>query len=300
MGRQLLEREPVFRTTIERCDTLLRQHAEWSLLSELMADESHSRLHETAIAQPAIFALQVALAALWKSWGVEPDAVVGHSVGEMAAAHISGALSLEDAVLGIVHRGRCMDRASSQGKMLAVGLTREEASSIIQGYEDQVSVAAVNSPSAAALSGDPEVLEHIAQSLRERDVFCRFLPVQYAFHSPRMEPVRDELLAALDKLDPRPTTVPMISTVTGQCIDGRELDNAYWWQNVRQCVRFAEAVEQLIEQGANLFVELSPHPVLSGSITECCTQRSHPSTVLPSLRQHEDESLLMVGTWGAL
>ena len=300
MGRQLLEREPVFRTTIERCDTLLRQHAEWSLLSELMADESHSRLHETAIAQPAIFALQVALAALWKSWGVEPDAVVGHSVGEMAAAHISGALSLEDAVLGIVHRGRCMDRVSSQGKMLAVGLTREEASSIIQGYEDQVSVAAVNSPSAAALSGDPEVLEHIAQSLRERDVFCRFLPVQYAFHSPRMEPVQDELLAALDKLDPRPTTVPMISTVTGQCIDGRELDNAYWWQNVRQCVRFAEAVEQLIEQGANLFVELSPHPVLSGSITECCTQRSHPSTVLPSLRQHEDESLLMVGTWGAL
>ena len=155
MGRELLEHEPVFRHTIEVCDALLQQHADWSLLAELTADEANSRLQETAIAQPAIFALQVALAALWKSWGVEPAAVVGHSVGEIAAAHIAGALRLEDAVRVIFHRGRCMDFASSKGKMLAVGCSMQEAARAIQGYEDRVSLAAINSPSSATLSGDP-------------------------------------------------------------------------------------------------------------------------------------------------
>jgi acyl transferase domain-containing protein/NADPH:quinone reductase-like Zn-dependent oxidoreductase/SAM-dependent methyltransferase/acyl carrier protein len=300
MGRELLENEPVFRHTIEACDALLRQHADWSLLAELMADEASSRLQETAIAQPALFALQVALAALWKSWGVEPEAVVGHSVGEVAAAHIAGALPLEDAVRVIFHRGRCMDLASSKGKMLAVGLSMLEAEQAIQGYEDRVSVAAINSPSSATLSGDPQALKQISQTLDAKGVFCRFLRVNYAFHSPQMEPIQDELLVSLDGLDIQPTVLPMISTVTGQPVEDGQCDNRYWWQNVRQSVRFAEAVDWLSERGCDVFVELSPHPILSGSVSECLQQRGRQGTALPSLRRQEEERATMLASLGAL
>jgi acyl transferase domain-containing protein/NADPH:quinone reductase-like Zn-dependent oxidoreductase/SAM-dependent methyltransferase/aryl carrier-like protein len=300
MGRELLENEPVFRQTIERCDALLRQHADWSLLAELTADEACSRLQETAIAQPALFALQVALAALWKSWGVEPEAAVGHSVGEVAAAHIAGALRLEDAVRVIFHRGRCMDLASSKGKMLAVGLSMLEAEQAIQGYEDRVSVAAINSPSSATLSGDPQALEQISRALDAKGVFCRFLRVNYAFHSPQMEPIQDELLVVLNSIDVQPTVLPMISTVTGRPVEDGQCDKRYWWQNVRQSVRFAEAVDWLSERGYDTFVELSPHPILSGSVSECLQQRGRQGTVLPSLRRQEAERATMLASLGTL
>jgi acyl transferase domain-containing protein len=300
MGRELLESEPVFRETIEECDHLLRKHADWSLLHELTADEAASRIQETAIAQPALFSLQVALAELWKLWGIEPDAVVGHSVGEVAAAHVSGALSLEDAVRVIFHRGRCMDLASSRGKMLAVGLSMLEARQAIQGYEDRVAVAAVNSPSSATLSGDPESLEQISKVLEHRGVFCRFLRVNYAFHSPQMEPVKKELLTALDGLDPQPVVLPIISSVTGKPVEGRQLDTHYWWHNVRETVSFSDSVDWLIAREHDVFVELSPHPVLAGSISECLRHRGRDGTVLPSLRRKEEERATMLASLGAL
>ena len=300
MGRELLEHEPVFRQTIEACDALLRQHADWSLLAELRADEANSRLQETAIAQPAIFALQVALAALWKSWGVKPAAVVGHSVGEIAAAHIAGALRLEDAVRVIFHRGRCMDLASSKGRMLAVGCSMQEAAQAIRGYEDRVSLAAINSPSSATLSGDPQALEEISQSLSAKGLFCQFLRVNYAFHSPQMEPVQDEVLASLEGLDLQPVVLPMISTVTGEPVEDQQLDARYWWRNVREGVRFAEAVDWLIARDYDVFVELGPHPVLSGSLSECLLHRDQQGTVLPSLRRQEEERAMMLASLGAL
>jgi acyl transferase domain-containing protein/NADPH:quinone reductase-like Zn-dependent oxidoreductase/acyl carrier protein len=300
MGRELLENEPVFRQTIEACDALLRQHADWSLFAELTADETNSRLQETAIAQPAIFALQVGLAELWKSWGIEPAAVVGHSVGEIAAAHVAGALRLEDAVRVIFHRGRCMDLASSKGRMLAVGCSIQEAARAIQGYEDRVSLAAINSPSSATLSGDPQALEEISQSLSASGLFCRFLRVNYAFHSPQMEPVQDEVLASLEGLAPLPVVLPMISTVTGEPVEGRQFDEHYWWRNVREGVRFADAVDWLIARDYDVFVELSPHPVLSGSLSECLLHRDRQGTVLPSLRRQEAERATMLTSLGAL
>ena len=198
MGRELLAQEPVFRATLERCDTLLRRHASWSLLRELAADKSQSRLDQTEIAQPAIFALQVGLAELWRSWGIVPDAVVGHSVGEVAAAHVSGALSLEDALTVVYHRGCLMGRETGKGKMASVELPLAEAESVLQNYPDRLAIAAINSPTTTVLSGESAALEEVLQSLQQRKVICRMLPVNYAFHSPQMEPHRVDLVLALE------------------------------------------------------------------------------------------------------
>jgi acyl transferase domain-containing protein/NADPH:quinone reductase-like Zn-dependent oxidoreductase/NAD(P)-dependent dehydrogenase (short-subunit alcohol dehydrogenase family)/SAM-dependent methyltransferase/acyl carrier protein len=300
MGRQLLKNERVFREAILECGRVLERYADWSLLKELTADEASSRLQQTAIAQPALFSLQVALAALWRSWGVEPDAVVGHSVGEVAAAHVAGALSLDDAVRVIFHRGRCMDFAGAKGKMLAVGLAMEEAEKAVQGCRDRVSIAAVNSPSSITLSGDPDALERVNDSLSGREVFSRFLRVQYAFHSAQMDPLRKELLESLADLENRPPGLLMISTVTGKPVEGRMLNEDYWWRNVREKVRFAEAMDYLIQEGHDVLLEVSPHPVLAGSISECLAYRGRKGTVLASLRREEEESAVILGSLGAL
>ncbi|HTU20951.1 MAG TPA: type I polyketide synthase [Gemmataceae bacterium] len=314
MGRQLLEQEPVFRTMIERCDEIMRGLGSWSLVEELTADEEHSRMAVTAVSQPAIFALQAALAALWRSWGVQPEAVIGHSVGEVAAAHLAGVFSLEDAVRVIYQRGRCMelvggtgvspvgDRrlAGPTGRMIAASITPEEATRLIAPYGERVSLAAVNSPASVTLSGDAAPLEEIARALEQRQVFCRFLQVQYAFHSAQMDPVRDELLASLHGIQPRTATLPLFSTVSGQRIDGREMGPDYWWRNVRQTVQFAGSVEHILNFGCDTVVELSPHPVLTTSVSECYGHRGKSVQVMPSLRRREDERATILRSLGLL
>jgi acyl transferase domain-containing protein/acyl carrier protein len=300
MGRQLLSDEPVFRQVVEQCDAVLRQHAEWSLWDELTAEETRSRMHEPAVAQPATFALQVALAALWRSWGIEPAAIVGHSVGEVAAAHVAGVLDLEDAVRLISHRSRLQQRTAGQGKMLAVGLPVEEAGHLLAGREDRVSIAAVNSPGDVTLSGDAAVLEDIAASLQPTLTFCSFLQVDVPYHSPRIDPLGSELHSSLHDLRPRPATVPLFSTVTGRSVEGPELGAAYWWDNMRQPVRFAAAIEALLDADHDLFLEISAHPVLVASIAKCAAAAKREATALPSLRREEPERAQLLGTLGKL
>jgi polyketide synthase 12/epothilone polyketide synthase D len=300
MGRQLLEQEPVFRAVIERCDEIVRQLGPWSLLDELTADEARSRMAVTAISQPAIFALQVALAALWRSWGVQPEAVIGHSVGEVAAAHLTGAFDLEEAMRVIYQRGRCMELAPARGRMLAAGIPAEEARRLLHPYGERVSLAAINSAASVTLSGEAEPLEEIARVLEERRIFWRFLQVHYAFHSAQMDPVRDELLASLRGLQPRPATLPLFSTVLGRRIDGPEMGPEYWWRNVRRTVQFAASVDHLITLGCDTVVELSPHPVLTTSVAECYQQRGKKVHVLPSLRRREEERATMLRSLGQL
>lgn len=194
MGRELFADERVYRETIERVDAVLRALSGWSLLNELMANEDRSKIDETRIAQPAIFSMQVALAALWRSWGMEPTAVVGHSVGEVAAAYIAGALTLEDAVQVVFHRSRLQQRMAGKGAMLAVGLGNGNAAHLLAGKELFVSVAAVNSLRSITLTGDVNALEEIETVLNEQGVFCRFLQVDVPYHSPMMEPLRQELV----------------------------------------------------------------------------------------------------------
>ncbi len=300
MGQRLLAQEPVFRNALEECDALLSRLAPWSLLHELRAGEAESRLQETSIAQPAIFAIQTALAALWKSWGIEPDAVIGHSVGEVGAACLAGILSLEDAVKVIYHRGRTMDLVPSRGRMLGVGLSPEDAATFIHGYEDRVSVAAANSPTSVTLSGDPAALEELAKALDAKQVFQSFLKVNYAFHSPQMDPVREELLGVLEGLAPRPSTRTFYSTVLGKVVDGRELDADYWWQNVRRTVQFGPGIQELIETGHTFFVELSAHPVLSAYVNECLRAKEAQGVVLCPLRRQEEDRTVMLSGLGGL
>jgi amino acid adenylation domain-containing protein len=296
MGRQLLSEEPAFRSTIERCDAIVKSLGPWSLLEELTAEESQSRMTETAISQPAIFAIQVALAALWDSWSVRPEAVVGHSVGEVAAAYLAGIFDLEDAVRVIYHRGRCMDRASSFGRMLAVGMSGDEVGRLLEKRDRRISIAAINSPGSTTLSGDAESLEEIAGLLREHNIFSRFLQVNYAFHSAQMDPVREELLRSLKGINPKRAKLPFFSTVSGKRVRGNELKPEYWWQNVRQTVRFADGVDRLIQHGCDTVVELSPHPVLTAAVSECYQRCGKKVVALPSLRRKEDERAIMLRT----
>ncbi|WP_395748728.1 thioester reductase domain-containing protein [Prosthecobacter sp.] len=300
MGRELLEQEPVFRQTIQTCHDELLKLGGISLLDELRRDETETRLDETHIAQTALFALQVALAALWQSWGVRPFAVVGHSMGEVAAAHVSGALTLPEAVRVIHHRGRCMEQTPLRGKMIAAALTQAEAEEVIARYGTQVSLAAVNGPRMVSISGDGAAVDEIFHSLQQRALFVRYVPVKYAFHSAHMDPVRDDLATSLAGLSPQPSTVKIYSTVTGKIAEGTDYHSEYWWRNVRQSVLFAPAIDALIAAGLTQFLEISPHPVLSTSMTESLAQAEAVGMVLPSLRRQKPERTTMLGTLGAL
>ncbi|MEO1528686.1 MAG: type I polyketide synthase [Planctomycetota bacterium] len=293
MGRGMMASSEVFRSTLTACDRAFSADVEWSVMEELSRDEATSRLNQTAIAQPSIFALQVALAAHWASLGVKPTVLVGHSVGEIAAAYLSGALDFEDACRVAVHRGRTMDLATSRGAMIAVGLSVDEARDRISGMEDRVSIGAINGPTSLTLSGCRDAIGELQRAIENDGIFCRSLKVEYAFHSPQMDPVRDELLRSLAGIQPRSTHTPLISTVTGEPILGIELDADYWWRNVRQSVRFADAMGVLADQGVELAIEIGPHPVLSFSIAECFQSQSKSITSLLSLNRKlsDDESM---------
>ncbi|MBZ0294961.1 MAG: type I polyketide synthase [Anaerolineae bacterium] len=294
MGRQLMEQEPVFREQIEACDALLKQHTDWSLLEELARPESESRLDETAIAQPAIFAIQVALAALWKSWGITPGAVVGHSVGEIAAAHIAGVFDLETSIRIVYHRSRLMQEATGLGKMMTIDLPLEDVERLVAPYSDRLAVAAINSPTSTVISGEAEALEAVQNTVAEQGIFHRMLPVNYAFHSPQMEPYQHELARILSGLKPNRARIKLVSTVTGTWSDGTEYTAEYWGRNIRQAVRFAPAVHALIDQRYTSFLEISPHPVLSSVIEQGVASAEVSGLVLHSLRRHKDERQTML------
>ncbi|WP_405505785.1 amino acid adenylation domain-containing protein [Streptomyces cyaneofuscatus] len=290
MGRQLLDQEPVFRDAVTRCDRALREFADWSLIEELTAEESASRMDETWLAQPANFALQVGLAALWRSYGVRPDAVVGHSTGEIAAFHEAGVYSLQDAARIAVHRSRLQQTLAGTGTMLAVSLTEDEAERRVRPYRDRVSIAAVNSPTSLTLAGETEALGLLAEELRAEKLFAKFLTVQVPYHSVGMERIRDELLTVLAPLEPRPARLPLYLTGVEGVAQGGELDAAYWWTNVRDRVRFRAAVDRLAGDGHQVFLEIGPHPVLGHAIRECLEATGATGLTLPSIRRQEDES----------
>jgi len=300
MGRQLLEREPVFRAAIERCEEVIRQVGDWSLLEQLMGEEARARMDRIDVVQPTLFAIQVSLAALWRSWGIEPDTVVGHSMGEVAAAHVAGALTLEDAVRVICRRSHLLRRMSGQGAMAVVELSLEQAQAALHGYEDRVSIAASNSARSTVLSGDPKVLETLLQRLESQDVFCRWVKVDVASHSPQMDALCPALLDALAGLQPGSALIPMYSTVTGQVIDGFQLDARYWVRNLRQPVLFSTVIQRLLNDGYNVFLEISAHPLLLPDIQYGLGQVGGKGTLLPSLRRDEEEQVVMLESLGAL
>jgi len=294
MGRELLDREPVVRRTIEDIDARVQPLTGWSLLAEMRQPAGESRIDRTDVAQPAIFALQVALAELWKSWGVTPATVIGHSVGEVAAAYTAGVYALTDAVRIIVHRSRLQHRTLGDGRMVAVAVSPDQAREAIAGEGDRVELAVVNSPHLVTLAGDVDALERIAGRLERAGVFTRWLNIQYAFHSRHMDPIREELLRALADIEPRPSNVPFVSTVTGLPLDGKWLDAHYWWDNVRRPVLFGPAISELIRASEHTFLEIGPHPALESSLNECLADAGRAGAVLHSLRRESNETSEML------
>lgn len=289
MGRGLLESEPVFREVVTACDREIRRLAGWSLLDEMAAGAETSRMAETWLAQPANFAVQAGLAALWRSYGVTPDAVVGHSTGEIAAFHEAGVYSLEEAVGIAVHRSRLQHTLAGTGGMLAVSLSEEEAEHRVRPYADRVCVAAVNSPTGVTLAGDRDTLVRLSGELRDEQIFAKLLTVQVPYHSPQMDRIKDELLASLAGLAPRPAQVPVHLTGIEGPADGVVLDAAYWWRNVRDRVAFRAAVDRLADEGHRLFLEIGPHPALAHSLRECLEATGRTAVTVPSIRREEDE-----------
>ncbi len=300
MGRELLEREPVFRETIERCERALASEVNWSLVEQLRAGPDASRLGDIDVIQPVLFAIQMGLAALWQSWGIAPDGVVGHSMGEIAAACVAGSLSLEDAVSIIARRSALLRRVSGQGAMAVVGVSRDEAVKALAGREDRLSMAVSNSPRSTVIAGEPAALEEVLAILRERNVFCRRVNVDVASHSPQMDPLRADLLEALKHLKPRPGVVPMRSTVTGEWASTSVLDASYWARNLRQPVLFTDAIAKLAGDGYSIFIEVSPHPVLLTAIDETLQHAGATGVALASLRRDEPEQESLLMSLGAL
>ncbi|MFY1632305.1 SDR family NAD(P)-dependent oxidoreductase [Solwaraspora sp. WMMB335] len=301
MGRDLLDQEPVFAETMRHCDELLRAHTDWSLLAEIRADETRSRLDRTEIAQPALVAVQASLAALWRSWGIEPEAVIGHSVGEIAAAHVAGVLTLADALRVAYHRGRVMQQAHGLGRMASVALPVAEAEAVVAGYAERLTVAAVNGPTATVLAGDPDALAEVLAALTARGVVSRVLRVEYAFHSPQMAPFQAPLVTALRGLAPQPASVPIVSTVTGRAAGDGDFDAAYWGRNIREPVRFADALAHLgVETTLRTVVEVAPQPVLARPIVEQFESTGQRAVVLASMRANADPRTTLLTTLGGL
>ncbi len=300
MGRELLATEPAFRVALEECSRVIERVAGWSPLAELLAEPAASRLYELQVIQPTLFAFQVALAALWRSWGVSPDTVVGHSMGEIAAAHVAEILSLEDAATVICRRSELARRTCGRGEMAMVELTFDEAERALRGFEDRLSVAVSNSHRSTVLSGDPAALAQVLAALEARGVFCRRIKVDFASHSPQMDELRDDLLEALREVAPRPAEIPLFSTVETRVVEGPELDAAYWVRNLRDPVRFSSVIDRLADAGCTVFVEMSAHPVLLPAIEQELQHLGRSGRALPSLRRQEGERAALLGSLAEL
>ncbi|MDA0566062.1 SDR family NAD(P)-dependent oxidoreductase [Streptomonospora sp. S1-112] len=297
MGRELAAAVPAFRAAIRRCDAEI---ARW-LGRSLWSDDTGLVAKGTAEVQPALFAIEVALARTWQAWGLAPAAVVGHSMGEIAAAHVSGALSLTDAARIVVERSGLLTELSGKGGLALAELDLAEAEEMVRGREHELAIAALNGPRATVLSGDPQALDAVIADLEGRGVFARRITVEFAAHSPQVEPIQPRLRAALAGIAPGPADTDLYSTVTGEPVDGRDLGPKYWERNVRATVRFAPALERVLADGHDTFIEVAPHPVLIRSVTETAGASGGAEVaVVSSVRRDEDEARGMLRALGEL
>ncbi|KDN87762.1 polyketide synthase [Kitasatospora cheerisanensis KCTC 2395] len=289
MALDLLADSPAFRDRLAACDAALSAHVDWRLPAVLAGAPGAPSLDRVDVVQPALWAVMVALAAHWESWGVRPDAVVGHSQGEIAAAVVAGALSLEDGAKVVALRSRAIRALAGLGGMVAVSLPEEQVRTEIAPWDGKLSVAAVNGPAAVVVSGESRALAELLAHCGAQGVRARAVPVDYASHSAQVERIRSEVLAALAGVRPLPARIPLYSTVTGDRLDTTEMDADYWYRNLRGTVRFDAAVRSLVEQGHEVFVEVSPHPVLTMALQDTAeaTGAAEPPVVVGTLRRDE-------------
>jgi acyl transferase domain-containing protein len=295
MGRELLDTSPVFARALQRCSRAVQDELGWSPAERLRDDRP---LRTTGEIQPVLWAVQVALAALWRHWGIEPDLLIGHSMGEIAAATVSGALSVRAAAAVVCRRAVLLDERAAPGAMWAVQLGEAEARRVVAELAPEAFVAVINSSQSTVLAGDPEVLRDLAGRLAGRGVYCKRVEVDYASHTPQIGLIRSELLRRLTDLRPGPGHVRLYSTVRDAVVDGTALDATYWADNLQEPVRFAHAVRAVLAGSRpTTFIEISPHPILSAAI-ETEIGETPQAAVVHSLRRDAPERQEMLSSLG--
>ncbi len=298
MARGLYATQPVFRASMDRCAAGLVGLLERPLL-DVVFDDPGDAVHDTRYTQPALFAVEVSLAALWTSFGVRPDAVIGHSIGEIAAACFAGVMSLQDGLRLVAERGRLMAELPRDGAMVALFCDEVTARAAIADRNGRVDVAAVNNPTETVISGVSADVAAVAAALQARGIDSRSLVVSHAFHSSLIEPMLDPFEAVASGLSYAAPTVPLVSNLTGQMADGSEQTGAYWRKHVRGAVRFLDGIRTLLDQGVDLFIEIGPHPTLLGNVRRT-SETLEAGALLASLkRDGDDEQTLLAAVGGA-
>ncbi|MCC3772337.1 type I polyketide synthase, partial [Streptomyces sp. UNOC14_S4] len=302
MALELLDTSEEFAAALDACATALAPHVDWSLDDVLRGRPGAPDLTRVDVVQPVLFAVMVALARLWQSVGIEPAAVVGHSQGEIAAACVAGALSLDDAAKVVALRSRALLATSGTGGMVSVPLPAADVTGLLAPWDGRIGVAAHNGPATTVVSGDPDALDALLARCERDGVRARRIPVDYASHSAHMECLREPLLAALADITPRPARIAFYSAVTGGLLpDTSVLDADYWYRNLRQEVRYESAVRALSEDGHRLFVETGPHPVLAIGTQETLDACGTGGTVIGTLRKdHGDRAQFLASVAEAI
>jgi acyl transferase domain-containing protein/NADPH:quinone reductase-like Zn-dependent oxidoreductase/acyl carrier protein len=272
MGLELLECSTVFAERMQACAQALAEHVDWSLFDVLRGAEGAPGLERIEVVQPALFAMMVSLAALWEACGVRPVAVVGHSQGEIAAAHIAGGLSLRDATRLVVLRSRVLRRLVGRGGVVSVAASRQWVDRALERWEGRISVGGINGPRSVGVVGEPAALSELLELCASEGVRAREVHATVASHSSQVEPLREELLRSLSSIEPQSGEVPFYSTVTGGRLDTAQLGPGYWYRNTREPVQFERTVCALLERAPRAFIEVSPHPVLTVGVQEILEQ----------------------------
>ncbi|WP_369268975.1 SDR family NAD(P)-dependent oxidoreductase [Streptomyces sp. R11] len=300
MGLDLMTQSEAFHEELTRIDEAVQRHVGWSVLNALRAPEEFTPLERTEYLQPALFAVNAALTAAWRSLGVTPDAVIGHSLGEMAAAYGAGALTLDDAVAVVTGRAQAVAPVAGKGGMLSLNLPRPRVEELLAPYAGRLFVAAVNSPHSTAVSGDSEALAELSRSLDEQGIEARSLSTPFASHTPLMAPLREDLLDRWSGIRGTGTTIPLYSTVLAEPVPGDRLDPAYWYANLSEPVRFADTIRRMLDDGYRYFVELSPHPSLGSSIEAVAADAGIDAVSVGSLRRQRGGQDVLLRRLGEL
>ncbi len=289
MGKALMESEPVYKSALEECAAIFKKYVDWDVLEEIAKSEENGRLSEIDIVQPVLVAVEIALASLWMSKGIFPDAVIGHSMGEVAAAYVAGNISLDEAARIIITRSSLMKRLSGSGAMGATDLTEEEANELLKGYEDRLSVAVMNSKNSTVISGEPSALEEVFAKLEAQGSFNRKIKVDVASHSPQMDAIMDDLQNAIQAIQPQNSSIQFYSTALNAIVNGENLDAHYWTKNLRNPVQFGKAVKSVLSDSQVAFIEMSPHALLSHSINENIQETGTQAVSVASYTRDKNE-----------
>ena len=288
MAAELLDTAPVFADSIATIERAFKSYVDWSLLDVLRDNEGAPPLDRVDVVQPVLFAMMVSLARLWESVGVRPAAVVGHSQGEIAAAHVAGALSLDDAARIVALRSKALGAIRGRGAMLTVLAPNDRVQELLTPWQGRLSVAAVNGPAAMTVSGDSDALTEFEAALRAAKMLRWRIPgVDFAAHSAHIEDIQDELFDLAAGISPQATDVAFYSTVSGKQTETTELNAVYWYQNLRQTVRFDDAARALLADGNTIFLECSAQPVLTVGLQDTADETATPVTIMATLRLEE-------------